>query len=51
MLLIEIINRCGRKFKDAQAVLKVAGKSRKRLLHNAFKLANVIELYGYSALL
>ena len=34
-LLIESSNRCGRKFRDAQAVLTLAGKARKRLLNNA----------------
>ncbi len=34
-LLIESNNRCGRKFRDAQAVLTLAGKARKRLLNNA----------------
>ncbi len=33
-LLIESSNRCGRKFRDAQAVLILAGKARKRLLNN-----------------
>ncbi len=38
-LLIESSNRCGRKFRDAQAVLTLAGKARKRLLNNAVKMA------------
>ncbi len=32
--LIESSNRCGRKFRDAQAVLTLEGKARKRLLNN-----------------
>ena len=38
-LLIESSNRCGRKFRDAQAVLTLAGKAMKRLLNNAAKMA------------
>ncbi len=38
-LLIESSNRCGRKFRDAQAVLTLAGKARKHLLNNAAKMA------------
>ena len=38
-LLVESSNRCGRKFRDAQAVLTLAGKARKRLLNNAVKMA------------
>ena len=38
-LLIESSNRCGRKFRDAQAVLTLAGKARKRLLNNSVNMA------------
>ena len=40
---IESSNRCGRKFRDAQAVLTLAGKARKRLLNNAVKMARSID--------
>ncbi len=42
-LLIESSNRCGRKFRDAQAVLTLAGKARKRLLNNASFLGKSVD--------